>query len=58
MDKSRLIANEEYQTTHGCKVLTSNDVCNISMDEICEVMDISVMTDNIMSDSLPGENIN
>ena len=41
MDKSKLIVSDEYQTTHGCKVFTSNDDSNISMDEIYEVMDIS-----------------
>ena len=41
MDKSKLIASDEYQITHGCKVFTSNDELNISMDEICEVTDIS-----------------
>ena len=41
MDKSKLIVSDKYQTTHGCKVFTSNDDSNISMDEICEVMDIS-----------------
>ena len=33
MDKSKLISTDEYQTTHGCKVFTSNDDSNISMDE-------------------------
>ena len=47
MDKSKLIASDEYQTTHGCKVFTSNDDSNISMDEICEVMDISIEGDNL-----------
>ena len=47
MNKSKLIASDEYQTTHGCKVFTSNDDSNISMDEICEVMDISIEGDNL-----------
>ena len=47
MDKSKLIASDEYQTAHGCKVFTSNDDSNISMDEICEVMDISMEGDNL-----------
>ena len=47
MDKSKLIASDEYQTTHGCKVSTSNDDSNISVDEICEVMDISLGGDNL-----------
>ena len=47
MDKSKLIGSDEYQTTHGCKVFTSNDDSNISMDEICEVMDISIEGDNL-----------
>ena len=47
MDKSKLIASDEYQTIHGCKVFTSNDDFNISMDEICEVMDISIEGDNL-----------
>ena len=47
MDKSKLIASDEYQTTHGCKVFTINDDSNISMDEICEVVDISIEGDNL-----------
>ena len=47
MDKSKLISSDEYQTTHGCKVFTSNDDSNISMDEICEVMDILIEDDNL-----------
>ena len=47
MDKSKLIASDEYQTTHGCKVFTSNDDSNISVDEICEVKDISIELDNL-----------
>ena len=47
MDKSKLIASDEYQTTHGCKVFTSNDDSNISMDEIREAMDILVEGDNL-----------
>ena len=47
MDKSKLIASDEYQTTHSCKLFTSNDDSNISMDEICEVMDISMEGDNL-----------
>ena len=46
MDKSKLIVSEEYQTTHGCKVFTSNDDSNILMDEICEVIDISIEGNN------------
>ena len=37
MDKSKLIVSDEYQTAHGCKLFTSNDDSNISIDEICEV---------------------
>ena len=47
MDKSKLIESDEYQTTHDCKVFTSNDDSNILMDEICEVMDISIEGDNL-----------
>ena len=34
MDKHKLIASDKYQNAHGCKVVTSNDGLNISMDEI------------------------
>ena len=47
MDKSKVIVSDEYQTTHGCKVFTSNDDSKILMDEICKVMDISMEGDNL-----------
>ena len=47
MDKSKLIASDKYQTSHGCKVFTSNDDSKILMDEIFEVMDISMVGDNL-----------
>ena len=46
MDKSKLIVSDKYQTTHGCKGFTSNDDSNVSMDEICQVMDILLEGDN------------
>ena len=47
MDKHKSIASDKYQNAHGCKVVTSNDNSNISMDEICEVMDILMEGDNL-----------
>ena len=47
MDKHKLILSYKYQNAHGCKVVTSNDNSNISMDEICEVMDIWMEGDNL-----------
>ena len=57
MDKSKLIVSEKYQT-HGCKVFTSNDDSNISMDEICEVMDISIEGDNLHAVQYYGQELN
>ena len=47
MDKCKLISSDKYQNVHGCKVVTSNDDSNISIDEICKVMDISMEGDNL-----------
>ena len=47
MDKHKLITSDKYQNAHGCKVVTSNDNSNISMDEICKVMDILMEGDNL-----------
>ena len=47
MDKRKLIASDKYQNTHVCKVVTSINDSNISMDEICKVMDTLMEGDNL-----------
>ena len=57
MDKHKLISSDTYQNAHGCKVVTSNDNLNISMDEICKVMDISMEVDNLHDDQNYGQEL-